>query len=76
MARESGVALEKVTMNLFAGDKDTLTSFHPAKGWSVAAREVLHIYCERLRERDSQEVLANTMDLDVELPSLKDLKEV
>lgn len=64
--------LEKVTLNLFVGDKDTLQAFFPAKGWSVAARELLNNICRRLRESDSQEVLGRAEPLDVEIP-LEDL---
>ncbi len=65
--------LEKVTLNLFAGDKDTLQSFFPAKGYSVALRELINNICRRLRESDSQEVLGGVEPLDVEIP-LEDLK--
>lgn len=75
MPRESGTALEKVTINLYDGDKDTLSSFYSTMGWSVAARRIIHKYCEVLRERDSQEVQANSESLDVELPSMEDIKE-
>lgn len=64
--------LKKVTLNLFAGDKETLQSFFPAKGWSVAARELLNNICRRLRESDSQEVLGGAEPLDIEIP-LEDL---
>ncbi len=65
--------LEKVTLNLFVGDKDTLQSFFPAKGYSVALRELIHNICRRLRESDSQKVLGGAEPLDVEIP-LEDLK--
>lgn len=61
--------LEKVTLNLFEGDKATLEAFFPAKGWSVAARELLNKVCKRLRESDSQEVLE---PFQIEIP-LEDL---
>ncbi len=76
MPRESGVDLEKVTFNLYNGDKDTLCSFYSTMGWSVAARRIIHKYCEVLREKDSQEVQVNSESLDVELPSMEDIKEV
>jgi len=63
-------------MNLQAGDKETLISFHTAKGWSVAAREIIHNYCEWLRERDSQEIQTSIASLDIKLPSIENLKEV
>ena len=62
------VELEKVTLNIVKGDKDVLESFFPAKGWSVAARELLHRVCDRLRESDSQEVLSNSNLSDIEIP--------
>ena len=65
--------LEKVTLNLFLGDKATLEAFFPAKGWSVAARELINNICRRLRESDSQEVLGGAEPLDIEIP-LEDLK--
>ncbi len=75
MTREIGIPLQKVTLNLQAGDKDTLISFHTAKGWSVAAREIIHKYCERLREKDSQEIQTSIDDLDIKPPSIENLKE-
>ncbi len=68
--------LQKVTLNLFEGDKDTLEAFFPAKGWSVAARELLNQVCVRLRESDSQEVLGNSDPLEIELPNLKDVEKI
>lgn len=76
MPRESGVALQKVTLNLTAGDKDILASYYSVMGWSVAARKIIHRYCEVLREKDSQEVQAGAIDLNVEMPSVDDLREV
>ncbi len=66
------VELDKVTLNIIRGDKEVLESFFPAKGWSVAVRELIHNICERLRESDSQEVLSNSNPLDIEIP-LEDL---
>ena len=59
--------LQKVTLNLVVGDKETLADFHPAMGWSVAARRIIHNYCAKLRERDSQEVRQHPVTLDVDL---------
>ena len=59
--------LEKVTLNLFKGDKKTLQEFFPAKGWSVAAREFIYNVCQRLRERDSKEVLGESDLSDIEI---------
>ncbi len=56
MAREKALALEKVTINLFLGDRETLQDFHSADGWSVAVRDLVHKKCKAYRERDSQEV--------------------
>lgn len=76
MPREVKVDLEKVTLNLVTGDKDTLAAFNPASGWSVAARKVIHRYCEILRERDSQEVISDVDELDIKMPSMENLKEI
>ncbi len=72
MPRESGVDLEKVTFNIYAGDKDILASYYSVMGWSVAARKILHKHCEVLREKDSQEVQIGIEDLDIKLPSSLD----
>ena len=68
MPRPSEVPLEKVTLNLMEGDKDTLESFYPVTGWTVAARIIINGFCRRLREQDSQEVLAESEALRVEIP--------
>ncbi len=75
MPKESGVDLEKVTINIHRGDKEVLASFYSALGWSVAARNIIHKYCEILRERDSQEVITETESLDIKLPSVENIKE-
>lgn len=67
MPPKSRLPLEKVTLNLVAGDKETLELFHPAKGWSVGARGYIHDICKQLREMDSQEVLANSELLNVNI---------
>lgn len=71
MPREAGIDLEKVTLNIIAGDKETLADYYPALGWSVAARRIVHKHCKILREKDSQEVQASLEDL--ELPAMKDV---
>ena len=73
MPRESGINLEKVTLNLVSGDKELLASYYSAMGWSVAARKIVHKYCQTLREKDSQEVQANSSNLDIALPSMEDI---
>lgn len=67
MARPRGVPLEKVTLNLHAGDKEILRKFWHAKGWSVAAREIIHNACKKLEELDSQQVLSGGPKLDIEV---------
>jgi len=57
--------LEKVTLNIFTGDKDTLIDFFPASGWSVAARHIIHNHCKKLREKASK---MKTENLTIELP--------
>ena len=75
MSRESGIDLEKVTMNLHAGDKEVLSTFYSQLGWSVAARKIIHKYCNVLREKDSQQIRAVAESLDIEIPSIADIKE-
>ena len=41
--------LQKVTLNLAMGDKDTLAAFYPQVGWSVAARRIIELHCNQLR---------------------------
>lgn len=65
MARKSTIKLEKVTINLVAGDKSILMDFFPAIGWSVAARTIIHRFCKRLAEIDSQKVKATGLNVDI-----------
>lgn len=75
MAKKSGRKLEKVTFNLFAGDKETLIDFFSAVGWSVAARIILHKFCKKLRELDSQKI-GSPSELKIEIPEdLEDFDE-
>ena len=74
--RPKGVPLQKVTLNLLAGDKDTLCSFYTAKGWTVAARDIIHDHCVWLREKDSQEIQKSIEGLNIKPPSLESLMEV
>ena len=67
MARPQGVPLEKVTLNLHTGDKEILRKFWHAKGWSVAAREIIHNACKKLEELDSQQVLSGGPRFDIVL---------
>ena len=71
MARRRQEPLEKVTLNITEGDKETLANFYPALGWSVAARIILNKACNRLRELESQEVVADTAALDIKLPNIE-----
>jgi len=54
MPRIKKEELQKVTLNLSMGDRDTLSKFFPAVGWSVAARRIINRACRRLQESDSQ----------------------
>ena len=54
MPRVKKEELQKVTLNPSMGDKDTLSKFFPAVGWSVAARRIINRACRRLKESDSQ----------------------
>jgi len=74
MPREKGIDLEKVTLNLCAGDKDMLASYYSVMGWSVAARKIIHRFCEVLRETDSQEVQTEIGSLDIKMPPMEDVK--
>ncbi len=76
MPRErSTVPLEKVTLNLVEGDKHILGAFYPEKGWSVAAREILHNFSNALREIESQKVKPETLKLEIKLPFIKEHKD-
>lgn len=57
--------LEKVTLNLFLGDKDTLAAFHSDLGWSVAAREVIHKYCTILRAEEEKSLTPERVEIEV-----------
>lgn len=50
--------LEKVTLNLNKGDKDVLALFYPSVGWSVAARKIIALHCDRLREQEAENLEA------------------
>ena len=60
--------LEKVTLNLFKGDKDTLVAFHPTAGWSVAARDIINKYCNQLREQEEEQL--ELREVTVKVPPL------
>ena len=61
--RKSNDTLEKVTLNLAKGDKDTLAAFHPDLGWSVAAREVIKRYCNILRSEEEKNLILEPMNV-------------
>ena len=75
MARPSGPPLEKVTLNLLAGDKQVLEQYYHIMGWSVAARLIIHNVCNKLREMDSQFVLPGAAEIDVEVADPKEVEE-
>lgn len=52
MPKKAERSLEKVTLNLYEGDKETLAAFYPKLGWSVATRWLIHQFCNRLREEN------------------------
>lgn len=54
MPRVKKEELQKVTLNLTMGDRDVLSKFFPAVGWSVAARRIINRACRRLQESESQ----------------------
>lgn len=65
--RKSLDPLEKVTLNLHEGDKDTLAAFHPDLGWSVAARRVIRNYCATLRDEEEKTIVLEPLDVAVKL---------
>lgn len=67
MSRPKGVPLEKVTLNLCTGDKEILQKFWHTKGWSVAAREIIHSACKKLQEIESQQVISGGANLNITL---------
>ena len=71
----STIPLEKVTINLVEGDKETLGAFYHELGWSVAAREIIHIHCSKLRELESQEVQPKAIEMEIEIPFLKEAED-
>lgn len=50
MPKAAEYDLEKVTLNIVKGDKETLGTFYAKLGWSVAARELIHKHCNELRK--------------------------
>ncbi len=75
MARPVGPPLEKVTLNLLAGDKQVLEQYYHVMGWSVAARSIIHNVCNKLREMDSQFILSDAADIEVEVADPEELKD-
>lgn len=67
MPRAPGPPLEKVTLNLLAGDKQVLEQYYHSMGWSVAARTIIHNVCNKLREMDSQHVLPGGAEIEAEV---------
>lgn len=66
MSRQKSVPLEKVTLNLEEGDRETLIKFYPHVGWSVAARRIIKIHCAHLNELESQQSKPfNVEDIDL-----------
>lgn len=64
MPRISEEPLQKVTLNLVDGDKETLASFYPNLGWSVAARKIIKRYCDGLR-REGEGIERRTVEISV-----------
>lgn len=67
MPKRAKDPLEKVTLNIVAGDKETLASFYPTIGWGVAARQILNNFCEQLR-REGESV--ERKEITVSVPNL------
>lgn len=59
--------LEKVTINIFIGDKETLADFFPASGWSVAARHIINNYCNELRKKTAKIETTPISDLEIKI---------
>jgi len=55
--------LQKVTLNIIKGDREVLEKWFPTTGWSVAARTVIHKFCNRLRtdEQGKEELDIQTL---------------
>ena len=69
MPRKKIETLEKVTLNINRGDKDTLAAFYPKLGWSVAAREIILRHCKQLREAENAELKQAEIG-DIKVPPL------
>lgn len=65
MSRVAEAPLEKVTLNIVEGDKETLQRFYHSMGWSVAARRILNDYCEQLRKLANHEGKALSVKIDL-----------
>ena len=75
MPKSEKVPLEKVTLNLVEGDKETLASFYPVAGWSVAARGFINLVCKNLRELDSQQVISMAQPINIDISSIEDIED-
>ncbi len=73
MAKQSREELEKVTLNLYEGDRDILAAFYPALGWSVAARKILHRFCDRLRQHDTPVDISQFID-SIDVKGIEDVQ--
>ena len=69
MPRIVETPLEKVTLNLVEGDKEVLLRFYHSMGWSVAARKVIHTYCEKLRKIADTD--STSLNITVDLSTLE-----
>lgn len=69
MPKPADKDLEKVTLNIYTGDKETLATFYSPLGWSVAARELISEHCKSLRKAAEDAGLEGPRpDVELEIP--------
>ena len=62
MKRKSDRPLQKVTLNVYRGDWDSLKDLHPEIGPSLALREILHAHVEGIKEQVARTAQLPTID--------------
>jgi len=58
--------LQKVTLNLFAGDWESLQTWHPELGASKVVREIIHAYVKANEERFNQQTKSVQLKVNIE----------
>jgi hypothetical protein len=61
VGKKSNKPLDKRILNFYEGDIETIEKFYGGKlKWSEVIRELVHVHCNKLRERASREgVMSN-----------------